>query len=450
MRSATSVATPCWPRRARRTASPAPSIVVSSNLTRVDALAGGLDLGFQRVELGDERHEPLLQRADGVELVLRVGHLRAEAVACGLQRLELGAARQLLLELAVDVGAERRCRPLSRASSFSTNGTRAVTREICASSSATDSCRRVAFCVPSSTSVSLAEDGVHLGLELRRARGECRSCVSPNASSAAPVGAELVAQLRGLGVRLVELLHVLAQRIEVLTALLERVHLPRRSSSRDRRPGRAARAALERQLLLRELVGLREQRFEALAETVDFLCQRDRGSCPSPAAPPCAPRRRRPTSAARAAARRTLELLLPMRRATATARARLRAARLRSWSASPLRARPRARAWLAVSHPLVGVLRSASRCGRPSPRPSPPASCLRSAWRSATSIAQTISFTRLAWTTACSTACCWVSSALALLRDVLGKRVERRQALVGALAQLVEPRQRTELASRLP
>ena len=33
-----------------------------------------------------------------------------------------------------------------------------------------------------------------------------------------------------------------------------------------------------------------------------------------------------------------------------------------------------------------------------------------------TSIAQTISFTRLACTTACSTACCWLSSALAVVR----------------------------------
>ena len=89
---------------------------------------------------------------------------------------------------------------------------------------------------------------------------------------------------------------------------------------------------------------------------------------------------------------------------------------------------------------------SASRCGRPFLRPWPPASCPRSACAICTSIAQTISFTRLAWTTACSTACCWLSSALALLRDVLGEGVERREALLGALAQLVEPRQRPELA----
>ena len=44
-------------------------------LTRVDALLRGLDLASQRVELGDERHEPRLERAHVVELVLRVDHL---------------------------------------------------------------------------------------------------------------------------------------------------------------------------------------------------------------------------------------------------------------------------------------------------------------------------------------------------------------------------------------
>ena len=76
-------------------------------LDGADALVGGRDVGLQRVELGDERHEPVLERADVFELVLRVDHLRAEAVARGLERVELGAARELLLELPIDVGAER-------------------------------------------------------------------------------------------------------------------------------------------------------------------------------------------------------------------------------------------------------------------------------------------------------------------------------------------------------
>ena len=62
-----------------------------------------------------------------------------------------------------------------------------------------------------------------------------------------------------------------------------------------------------------------------------------------------------------------------------------------------------------------------------------------------TSIDQTISLTRLASTTACSTACCWLSSALALRDDVLGEGVQSGEPLFGALAQLVELRERDEL-----
>ena len=55
-----------------------------------------------------------------------------------------------------------------------------------------------------------------------------------------------------------------------------------------------------------------------------------------------------------------------------------------------------------------------------------------------TSIAQIISFRRLDSTTACSTVCFWFSSALIFWRDVLGERVERRHALLGRLAHLLE------------
>ena len=40
-----------------------------------------------------------LQRADVLELLLRVGHLLREPVACGLERVELRAARQLHFQL---------------------------------------------------------------------------------------------------------------------------------------------------------------------------------------------------------------------------------------------------------------------------------------------------------------------------------------------------------------
>jgi hypothetical protein len=38
------------------------SIIVVSSSRRDNALAGGSDLSFQRVDIRDQRHEPLLQR----------------------------------------------------------------------------------------------------------------------------------------------------------------------------------------------------------------------------------------------------------------------------------------------------------------------------------------------------------------------------------------------------
>ena len=61
-------------------------------LRAVEALLRGGDGRLQLVELGDERHERRLQRAHGVELVLRVDHLRGQAVARRLERFELGRA----------------------------------------------------------------------------------------------------------------------------------------------------------------------------------------------------------------------------------------------------------------------------------------------------------------------------------------------------------------------
>ena len=64
------------------------------------------DRGPQRIQLGDERHEPLLQLTDRLELVLRVHHLLGQAIAGRLERVELGAPRELLRELLVDVGVQ--------------------------------------------------------------------------------------------------------------------------------------------------------------------------------------------------------------------------------------------------------------------------------------------------------------------------------------------------------
>ena len=96
-----------------------------------------------------------LQRADRVELVLRVDHLRGRGRRTAVLSVSSSARRASCSSSLRSTSALRAFRPFRRPSSFSTNGTRALTREICASSSATDSCSRVAFCVPSSTSFSL-------------------------------------------------------------------------------------------------------------------------------------------------------------------------------------------------------------------------------------------------------------------------------------------------------
>ena len=56
-----------------------------------DALVRGLDFVLELVDLRDERHQRRLQRAHGVELVLRVHHLLGEAVA---RRLAASRARR--------------------------------------------------------------------------------------------------------------------------------------------------------------------------------------------------------------------------------------------------------------------------------------------------------------------------------------------------------------------
>ena len=143
-------------------------------LDAADALVGGTDLRPEHVDLGDQRDEPRLQRVHVVELVLRVHHLLGEAVARRLERFELGAAHQLVLQLAIDVGAE---------------GVEAVQPAL-ERLDERDACRHARelrvelgdrFVEPGRLLRALlderhlAEDGVHLRFELGRARWRVRS-----------------------------------------------------------------------------------------------------------------------------------------------------------------------------------------------------------------------------------------------------------------------------------
>ena len=86
-----------------------------------------------------------------------------------------------------------------------------------------------------------------------------------------PIGRELVAKLRDLGVGFVEVLHFLAEDVEVLAALAQRVHLPRRLLREIVDLTQPLVQRLERELFLRQVVGLRQQRVEPLGEAVDLL-----------------------------------------------------------------------------------------------------------------------------------------------------------------------------------
>ncbi len=75
--------------------------------------------------------------------------------------------------------------------------------------------------------------------------------------------------------RLVERLHFRLQDVEVLAALLERVHLPRRLLGQFIHLSEALVQRFERCLFLGQVVRLGEQRLDPLIEAVDFLVERE-------------------------------------------------------------------------------------------------------------------------------------------------------------------------------
>ena len=212
----------------------------------------GLDFGLHRVELGDERHQAGLERADRVELELRVRHLLAEAVARRLERLELHAARELFLELAIDVGARRIEAVQASLELLHERHAGAHARDL-----RVELGHRLVqdrrFLSAFFHDHHFGEDGLHLGFELRRARRERRHAL-PERFEPEPVGGQPVAELSDVGVRLVELLHLFAKHLEILTALTQRVHLPRRFLGELVDQPQLLVQGLERQLLFRQLV----------------------------------------------------------------------------------------------------------------------------------------------------------------------------------------------------
>ena len=242
-------------------------------LDRADALVGGLDLRAQHVDLGDERHQTRLQRPHLHQLVLGVDHLLAEAVACRLQRLELRAPGELIFQLAIDVGADGVEAVQPRFERFDERHAGGDARELRIELGhrfvQTRGLLRAFL-----DQRHLAEDGVHLGLELRRTRGQRAHAFVEDFERGA-VRAELVAQLGDFGVRLVEVENLLAQQFEILPALLERIHVLDGLLRELVHLAQLLVQRVERELLLRELVALHEERLEALREAIDLLGQHD-------------------------------------------------------------------------------------------------------------------------------------------------------------------------------
>ncbi len=242
-------------------------------LRGVDPFLGRGDLAFQFRDLSDERDEAGLERADGVQLVLRIHHLRGEAVALRLERLELGAARQLLFEFVIDVRAERIEAVEPHLQLFDERHTRTHARNLCVElGHRLVQARR--FLGALFDELQLAEDRVHLRFQLGGLRGECGDAVAEGFKADA-IRAELLGELGRFCVRLIERLNVGAQNVQVGAALTQRVHLPRRLLRQLVGLREALVERLERELLLGEVVGLDEQRLEALGQTVDLLRERD-------------------------------------------------------------------------------------------------------------------------------------------------------------------------------
>ena len=159
----------------------------------------------------------MLKRADGFQLVLGVRHLLRETIARGLERFELRPPCQLVSELQVDVGAQRVQAVEPPLDLLDERHARADAGNL-----------RVelgdrflelrGFLRALLDLLQPADDRLHLCLELGRPRGE-RGHPLPEGFEAETIGAQPVGQLRRVGVRRVELLHLLAHDVEVLAAL---------------------------------------------------------------------------------------------------------------------------------------------------------------------------------------------------------------------------------------
>ena len=228
-------------------------------------------LAFEPLDVGDERGQSLLARPNRFQLVLRIDHLRAEAIAGALERLELRAARELRLEPLANIVAERIERVEAPFELLDRHDAHTDARHLRVElGDRFVQLRR--FLRGILDQLHLAENRVDLRFELGGARRQRGDAIAERFERD-PIAPQLVAQLCDLRVRLVEVLHFLAQDVEVGAALTQRVQLPRGFPRELVHLPEPLVQRLERELLPGQFVGLCEQRIEPLGQQVELLCQ---------------------------------------------------------------------------------------------------------------------------------------------------------------------------------
>ena len=194
-------------------------ILLSSSEARVRFL----DSGAQRGELLSHGQQLLLDVADGLELVLRVGHVDADAFDLAAQRLDLGGARDLRLELAIHVGGQRIERVQSCLDTLDELLLRGQTRHL--PLEIRGNCFEVGGLLTLVVDRrQLAADCLEPRLELRDPGLERGRPIEKRFERAAVVG-QAIAQPHDLGVRGVEILNLFAESLEVHTTLFQALEL---------------------------------------------------------------------------------------------------------------------------------------------------------------------------------------------------------------------------------
>ena len=255
-----------------------------------------LDLALERRELRGQRQQLVLDRADRFQLLPRVGHLDGDAVDLVAERFDLAAARDLLVELLVDVAGQRVQRvepPLDALDELLLGrDARHLAIEIVGDRHEVGRLLRALV-----HDGELARDGVHPRLELRQPRAEHRRPLEEPLERRA-VGREAVAQLHGRGVRLVEVLDFLAQRLEILPALFQVLVLPGGLLGELVDLAERFLERVERGLLAHQVVGLRVERLHLLRQLIDALATTAASRSRAAERLPCPFPLRRSTSAA--------------------------------------------------------------------------------------------------------------------------------------------------------